>query len=484
MQQIVGVKFKNTAKIYYFSPAEGESYARGATVIVETAKGQECGMVVIPLKEVTDEEIAAPLKPVIRTASEKDLQKIAENEARRPQAMKICREQIQKHGLEMKLIDCEFTLDGTKVVFYFSAPTRVDFRDLVRDLASEFHLRIELRQVGIRDETRILGGIAPCGRPCCCSCGLSDFKKVTIKMAKTQGLSLNPGKISGLCGRLMCCLDYENDYYAGVCKQMPKIGAEISSPEGRGTVVSVNMLKMEVKLKIETKEGGLVYKDFPVSSLQGARGGNPDADDAFSAAMPDAEKTELLSEEEGELSALEDEETTDSFPSAEQRETGVVGAVSATESSVPAAYDGRGNYRQNGRDGRGNRGEWNHNNREGARPQNRDSGRTNRDDRNHDNREGARTQSRDGHGRGNRDGMPMQNRDGVQATRGGDRIRPQEGGFGRKHRDRNRERDGFGGRPPRGDRPFGAGRARPAENAAKTEKADHADRAEHKEKVD
>ena len=484
MQQIVGVKFKNTAKIYYFSPAEGESYARGATVIVETAKGLECGTVVIPLKEVADEEIAAPLKPVIRTASEKDLQKIAENEARRPQAMKICREQIQKHGLEMKLIDCEFTLDGTKVVFYFSAPTRVDFRDLVRDLASEFHLRIELRQVGIRDETRILGGIAPCGRPCCCSCGLSDFKKVTIKMAKTQGLSLNPGKISGLCGRLMCCLDYENDYYAGVCKQMPKIGAEISSPEGRGTVVSVNMLKMEVKLKIETKEGGLVYKDFPVSSLQGARGGNPDADDAFSAAMPDAEKTELSSEEEGELSALEDEETTDSLPAAERRENGAVGAVSATESSGPAADDGRGNYRQNRRDSRGNRDEWNHNNREGARPQNRDSGRTNRDDRNHDNREGARTQSRDGHGRGNRDGMPMQNRDGVQATHGGDRIRPQEGGFGRKHRDRNRERDGFGGRPPRGDRPFGAGRARPAENAAKTDKADHADRAEHKEKVD
>lgn len=485
MQQIVGVKFKNTAKIYYFSPAEGESYARGATVIVETAKGLECGTVVIPLKEVADEEIAAPLKPVIRTASEKDLQKIAENEARRPQAMKICREQIQKHGLEMKLIDCEFTLDGTKVVFYFSAPTRVDFRDLVRDLASEFHLRIELRQVGIRDETRILGGIAPCGRPCCCSCGLSDFKKVTIKMAKIQGLSLNPGKISGLCGRLMCCLDYENDYYAGVCKQMPKIGAEISSPEGRGTVVSVNMLKMEVKLKIETKEGGLVYKDFPVSSLQSARGGNADADNASPAAMSDAENPELSSEEEGALSALEDEETTDSLPAAERRENGAVGAVSATESSAPAAENGRGNYRQNGRDGgQTNRDERNHNNREGARPQNRDErgrgnrngGQANRDDRNHDNR--------DGHGRGNRDGMPMQNRGGGQANRGGDRMRPQEGGFGRKHRDRNRERDGFGGRPPRGDRPFGAGRARPAENAAKTEKADHADRAEHTEKVD
>lgn len=273
MQQIVGVKFRNTAKVYYFSPAPGEEYSLGATVIVETAKGLECGTVTIPLKEVEDAELIAALKPILRLATEKDLEKIRKNEERRPEAMKICREQIEKHHLDMKLIDCEFTLDGTKVVFYFSAPTRVDFRDLVRDLAGEFHLRIELRQVGIRDETRILGGIAPCGRPCCCSCGLSDFKKVTIKMAKTQGLSLNPGKISGLCGRLMCCLDYENDYYASVCKQMPKIGAEVISPDGRGTVVSVNMLKMEAKIKIETKEGGMIYKDFPVSGLQVKRNG-------------------------------------------------------------------------------------------------------------------------------------------------------------------------------------------------------------------
>lgn len=278
MQQIVGVKFKNTPKIYYFSPAAGEEYKRGTEVIVETAKGLENGTVVLPLKEVGDEEVVSALKPILRIADEKDLEKIRRNAERRPEAMKVCRAYIQKHGLDMKLIDCEFTFDGGKAVFYFSAPTRVDFRDLVKDLAGEFHLRIELRQVGIRDETRILGGIAPCGRPCCCSCGLSDFKKVTIKMAKTQGLSLNPGKISGLCGRLMCCLDYENDYYAGVCKQMPKIGSEAISPEGRGTVVSVNMLKMEVKIKIETKEGGLIYKDFPVSELQIRRGGHFEKD--------------------------------------------------------------------------------------------------------------------------------------------------------------------------------------------------------------
>lgn len=268
MQKIIGVKFKNACKVYYFSPLEGEEYPRGTEVIVETAKGLESGVVALPIREVEDDKIVGTLKPILRTANPKDIERIRKNEERRPEAMKICRECVEKHKLDMKIIDCEFTFDGTKVVFYFSAPTRVDFRELAKELASVFHLRIELRQVGIRDETRILGGIAPCGRPCCCSCGMSDFKKVTIKMAKTQGLSLNPGKISGLCGRLMCCLEYENDYYADVGKQMPKIGAEAISPDGKGTIVSVNMLKLEAKIKIETKEGGLIYKDYPVSALE------------------------------------------------------------------------------------------------------------------------------------------------------------------------------------------------------------------------
>ena len=276
MLNVVGVKFKNTCKIYYFAPLAGETYKKGDIVIVETAKGTEFGSVLLPEKQVTDDEISSPLKPILRKATEKDLEKIRKNEERQEEALKVCRETVRAKGLDMKIIDCEFTFDGSKVVFSFSAPTRIDFRDLVKELAAQFHLRIELRQVGIRDETRILGGIAPCGRPCCCACGMTDFKKVTIKMAKNQGLSLNPGKISGLCGRLMCCLEYENEYYSEACKKVPKIGGEVTTPDGKGTVISVNMLKMEAKVKFETKEGGLVFKDYAVSALQFKRNGKPE----------------------------------------------------------------------------------------------------------------------------------------------------------------------------------------------------------------
>ena len=271
MAKVVVVKFKKGCKTYYFS-AGNLSLRKGQGVIVETARGLEYALVVEPEREVPEEQLVQPLKPVVRAANERDEAALAANEARRAEAMRICREKIQKHGLEMKLIDCEFTFDGSKVVFTFTADGRVDFRELVRDLASVFRIRIELKQVGIRDETRILGGIAPCGREVCCAGCMPDFKKVSIKMAKNQGLSLNPGKISGLCGRLMCCLAYENEYYAGAGKQMPKMGAAVSTPEGKGVVVSENMLKMEVRVKIE-KDGALVYRDFPVSALSFRRGG-------------------------------------------------------------------------------------------------------------------------------------------------------------------------------------------------------------------
>lgn len=269
MLKVVGVKFKNTCKLYYFAPLPEETLKKGDKVIVETSKGQECATVVMPELEVSDDNVVQPLKPILRTAKPKDLERIERNEERRGEAMKLCRELAEKYKLEMKVIDCEFTFDGNKVVFSFSAPNRIDFRELIKDLAAQLHLRIELRQVGIRDETRILGGIAPCGRPCCCACGVVDFKKVTIKMAKTQGLSLNPGKISGLCGRLMCCLEYENDYYEEVGKKMPKVGSEAICPDGtKAIVASVNMLKLEAKVKIENKDGGLTFKDYPVSELR------------------------------------------------------------------------------------------------------------------------------------------------------------------------------------------------------------------------
>ena len=236
MAKVVVVKFNGGCKSYYFS-AGGLKLAQGQGVIVETARGLEYATVVTPEKEVEESELVSPLKPVVRAATEQDEETVRRNAERRKEAMKICREKIEKHKLDMKLVYCEFSFDGGKLLFYFTSENRVDFRELVKDLAAVFHTRIELRQVGIRDEARLLGGIAPCGRECCCAGSMSDFKKVSIKMAKNQGLSLNPGKISGLCGRLMCCLSYENDYYADAYKKMPKTGGTVGTPEGKGTVV-------------------------------------------------------------------------------------------------------------------------------------------------------------------------------------------------------------------------------------------------------
>ncbi len=278
MEKIVGVKFKNSCKVYYFAPG-GDNYEKGTDVIVETARGQEYATVVMPVTEVEEEKIVAPLKPIIRLATERDRETVLRNEERKSEAMQIAREKVEKCGLVMKIVDCEFALDGSKVTFYFTADGRVDFRELVKELSSTFRLRIELRQIGIRDEIKMIGGIAPCGRECCCSSCMPDFKKVSIKMAKNQGLSLNPGKISGLCGRLMCCLAYENDYYAEACKKVPKVGSEVETPEGKAHVVSVNMLKMEVKVKIEQKDS-FVYRDFPADKIKFRRGGAPAGDAA------------------------------------------------------------------------------------------------------------------------------------------------------------------------------------------------------------
>ena len=271
MAKIVGIKFKNTAKTYYFSPKEDETYEEGAGVIVETAKGLEYGKVVIPVKDVPDAEIVHPLKPVLRKATQRDEKAVLENEKKIPEAMSYTEDMIKEAGLNMKLVGCEFSFDGKKLVFFFTADGRVDFRELVKILAGHFHLRIELRQIGIRDETKMLGGIAPCGRECCCGSCMPDFCQVSIKMAKTQGLHLNPSKISGLCGRLMCCLSYENEYYSEVYPKMPKVGGTVKTPEGEGTVVSNDMLKLIVKVKIE-KDGGEVYKDFPVDRLEFKKG--------------------------------------------------------------------------------------------------------------------------------------------------------------------------------------------------------------------
>ena len=269
MAEIVGVKFKNTAKTYYFSPIpEVKDYPEGKGVVVETAKGLEYATVVFGLKTVEDGTVVSPLKPIIRFANEKDDQRVKENAEKIPEVLEFTREKIAELSLEMKLIGAEYSFDGKKLSVFFSADERVDFRELVKILASKFRVRIELRQVGVRDETKILGGIAPCGRPCCCAGTMNDFAKVSIKMAKNQGLHLNPSKISGLCGRLMCCLEYENDYYEKACKLVPKVGGTVKSPDGEGTVVSNDMLKMITKVKISKPDGSEVYKDFATSDLE------------------------------------------------------------------------------------------------------------------------------------------------------------------------------------------------------------------------
>ena len=290
MAKVIGIKFRNSGKVYFFAP-NAENIHKGDGVVVETARGVEFATCCHGVKEVDEKAIVQPLKPVIRKATLKDIEKNRANFEKAAQAKKTAEERIAAHGLKMKLIDAEYTFDGTKIIFSFTAAGRIDFRELVRDLASIFHLRIELRQIGIRDETRILGGIAPCGRACCCASCMPDFKKVTIKMAKVQGLSLNPGKISGLCGRLMCCLDYENDYYAEVYKNMPRVGGTVGTPDGNGVVISNNMLKFLVKVRIENPDGSLLYKEYPLDAVSFKRGSGEDV--------------KLTKEEQAELSGLE-----------------------------------------------------------------------------------------------------------------------------------------------------------------------------------
>ncbi len=277
MAKIIGVKFKDNGKLYYFDPGD-KTFEKGSGVVVETARGVEYAKVHMPVREVPESELVAPLKPVLRAATERDEETVRRNEERRAPAMKTAAEKIAARGLDMKLVDCEFTFDGTKVIFYFTADGRVDFRELVKDLSAVFRIRIELRQIGVRDETKMIGGLGPCGRECCCASCLPDFKKVSIKMAKNQGLSLNPGKISGLCGRLMCCLSYENEYYAEAYKKMPKVGSVVGTPDGDGTVVNVNMLKMEAKVRID-KGDNSAYRDYKVEDLKFKRRGEKQKDD-------------------------------------------------------------------------------------------------------------------------------------------------------------------------------------------------------------
>ena len=264
--RVIGVRFRTAGKVYYFDPGTLK-VRHGSHVIVETARGIEYGTVVGVPMDIKVSKLNLPLKEVIRVATPADTETEQNNRIKEKEAYRICQEKIHAHGLDMKLINAEYTFDNSKVLFYFTSDGRVDFRDLVKDLAGVFRTRIELRQIGVRDEAKMMGGLGLCGRPVCCGAFLGDFQPVSIKMAKEQNLSLNPTKISGVCGRLMCCLKYEEDHYEATRKRMPKVGKEVITPDGNGTVVDLNILKETVRVRIP-KGDSTEQKDYPLEQVQ------------------------------------------------------------------------------------------------------------------------------------------------------------------------------------------------------------------------
>ena len=285
MVKVIGVKFKNSGRVYYFDPLDLPVKA-GDGVIVETARGMEFGDVTGDPKEVEEREIVAPLKPVVRIATDEDKRLRAQYAAKEKDAYEICVEKIAAHQLDMKLVDVEYTFNGSKVVFYFTADERVDFRELVKDLAYSLKTRIELRQIGVRDEAKMLGGLGPCGRLVCCKAFLDDFRPVSIKMAKEQNLSLSPTKISGLCGRLMCCLQYEQNAYEAIRSVMPKPGREVNTVDGVGVVVENNAVTERTKVRLTMEDGSIDIREYPYTHL--SQPGEPLPEEALAAKKNEA----------------------------------------------------------------------------------------------------------------------------------------------------------------------------------------------------
>ena len=430
MIKVIGVRFRTAGKIYFFSPG-GLELKAGDKVIVETARGVEFGSVVTGIKEVPDDQISQPLKPVIRIATQDDVRREAKNREKEKEAFKICQEKIRKHGLEMKLIDAEYTFDNNKVLFYFTADGRIDFRELVKDLASVFKTRIELRQIGVRDETKIRGGIGICGRPLCCHSYLSDFVPVSIKMAKEQNLSLNPTKISGVCGRLMCCLKNEEDTYEELNRKLPGVGDYVQTADGlHGEVQSVNVLRQLVKVLVEAGDEKEL-KEYEADTLQfkrrrGKKGGQ-----------------ELSKEEQKELEKLEEiEEKEEAEERAEKR-------AEQRQDRREQRTDGenRGDNRGENRRRDGRRDDNRRNNNRGEN--NRNGEHQNRNDnRGGDN--GSRNENRRDNNRGDRrrENRPDQVREnGNEQSRSGSQIQ-QEGGNSQEG-ERRSQRDNSSRRRPR-----------------------------------
>ncbi len=303
MVNVIGVRFENAGKLYYFDPGTLWPIP-GDFVLVETSRGIEFGEVVTQVKEIDDAILTTPLRPVVRIGTQEDVQQAKDNKAAEKEAYAVCQKKIAEHKLDMKLVSVEYTFDNSKILFYFTANGRVDFRSLVKDLAGVFKTRIELRQIGVRDEAKMLGGLGPCGRPICCGTFLGDFQPVSIKMAKEQNLSLNPNKISGVCGRLMCCLKYEQDQYEAIRKKMPKVGKEVITPDGNGVVWDLNVIKETVRVRIQ-KGDSSELKDYPMEDVQrvGGQQPAPKATEAPKADAPRSEKTDDAARSEGQQPA-------------------------------------------------------------------------------------------------------------------------------------------------------------------------------------
>ena len=311
MATVIGVRFKKAGKVYYFDP-NGLWPKPGENVVVETARGVEYGEAVTSPRTVDDAQVVQPLKKVVRIATEEDTRRAEQNAQHEIEAFKICQDRVKKHKLDMKLVSVEHTFDNSKIIFYFTADGRVDFRELVKDLASVFKMRIELRQIGVRDEAKMLGGLGSCGRPICCGAFLGDFQPVSIKMAKEQGLSLNPTKISGLCGRLMCCLKYEQDNYEAVLKRLPKIGKDLVTPDGVGVLTEINAIREMVKVRIRTAEDTFDLREYPIDDVR--KPGPGDAAAVREAPKPKPQRPKTGAEPEPETPAEEEKPKRKVYP--------------------------------------------------------------------------------------------------------------------------------------------------------------------------
>lgn len=411
MTKVIGVRFRTAGKIYFFDPLDFQ-IEKGGHVIVETARGIEFGTVVSAPKEVEDDKVVQPLKPVLRIANQKDIEQEAANKEKEREAFKICLEKIRKHGLEMKLIDAEYTFDNNKVLFYFTADGRIDFRELVKDLAGVFKTRIELRQIGVRDETKIVGGIGICGRPLCCHTHLSEFIPVSIKMAKEQNLSLNPTKISGVCGRLMCCLKHEEDTYEELNRRLPGVGDIVTTEDGlRGEVQSVNVLRQLVKVLVDVNDEKELH-EYKVEDLR------------FKRKHSKKERLELSPEELKELEKLE----------AEEQAEGMEEGAGEERAVRRENRDNRENHRDRNRDRREEKTEKAEEQNTAQDKKGNRHGRNGRRD-NRDNRQGKDGNFRQSEGA--TEGQPEEGRQNSQRQNEG-----KQGGNGQHrngHRSRNRQ---------------------------------------------